>query len=46
MLGGLAAETGFSAAEIADMSRAEVIFWWNCVSVYRAKVAEAIKENR
>ena len=46
MLGGLAAETGFSAAEIADMSRAEVTFWWKCVSADRAKVAEAIKESR
>lgn len=38
MIGGLADGSGFSAAEIDDMTINQVRFWWNCIMSYRKHV--------
>lgn len=43
MIGGLADGSGFSAAEIGDMTIDEVRFWWNCIMSYRKHVNDLAK---
>jgi len=40
ILGCLADETGFTAAEIDAMDARTAIYWWNCIMAYRRRMAE------
>lgn len=41
ILGGLAAETSFTEAEILAMDLAGARFWWNAVAAFRQQQADA-----
>lgn len=40
ILGGLAAETSFTAAEILALGCRDAKFWWNAISAFRRRQSE------
>ncbi|WP_332117241.1 hypothetical protein [Azorhizobium caulinodans] len=41
ILGGIAASTSFTLAEIEGMTETDVRFWWNALAAYQQRVREA-----
>lgn len=46
ILGGLAAETGFSPSDIGAMTDEEALFWWRAIGDYRKAVNAEVDKRR
>lgn len=40
ILGGIAANAGFSARDIDRMTASEAVWWWNALSAYQQRAKE------